>query len=162
MNGFQRSDAFRLALALTALAAVTITLGPWLHVSNAATVSTTYLTVLLLVAATSRLRAGPGVAGTVFRTARHMALSSASAQELSGGRFVLGCGVSHQAYADELGISYPVSALAHARASVAASATAGSVLGLVLRCRNRVRMLLMAGYRVSADTADANASPRWP
>jgi hypothetical protein len=33
---------------------------------------------------------------------------------------------------------------------------------LVLRCRNRVRMLLTADYRVSADTAEANASPRWP
>ncbi|MGH3319854.1 MAG: LLM class flavin-dependent oxidoreductase [Streptosporangiaceae bacterium] len=67
---------------------------------------------------TSRLRVGPGVVGTVFRPARHMALAAASAQELSQGRFVLGCGVSHQAYADQLGVPYPSSPLAHARAYV--------------------------------------------
>src|SRR5215210_9424853 len=50
------SDGARLVAALLALAAVTLTLGSWLHVSNAATVSTTYLMVVLLVAATSRLR----------------------------------------------------------------------------------------------------------
>src|SRR5829696_3290310 len=50
------SDGVRLLVALLALAAVTLTLGSWLHVSNAATVSTTYLMVVLLVAATSRLR----------------------------------------------------------------------------------------------------------
>ncbi len=36
------------------------------------------------------------------------------------------------------------------------------VAALVRRCRNRVRMLLTVGYRVSAGTAAANASPRWP
>ena len=51
-----RSDGARLVAALLAVAAVTLTLGSWLHVSNAATVSTTYLMVVLLVAATSRLR----------------------------------------------------------------------------------------------------------
>ena len=46
----------RFALAaLAAVAAVTLVLGRWLHVSNAATVSTSYLMVVLLVAATSRL-----------------------------------------------------------------------------------------------------------
>jgi len=48
------------------------------------------------------------------------------------------------------------------RTSVVASPAAASVAALVLRCRNRVRMLLMVGYRVSAVTAEANASPRWP
>ena len=44
---------------LTALSVVALTalaLGPWLHVTNAAIVSITYLLVVLLVAATSRLR----------------------------------------------------------------------------------------------------------
>jgi len=50
------SDGVRLVAALLAVAAVALTLGSWLHVSNAATVSTTYLMVVLLVAATSRLR----------------------------------------------------------------------------------------------------------
>src|SRR6187402_2722217 len=52
----QPSDAMRLAGALTAVAAVALILGEWLRVSNASIVSTTYLLVVLLVAATSRLR----------------------------------------------------------------------------------------------------------
>ncbi|RPH57123.1 MAG: DUF4118 domain-containing protein [Acidobacteria bacterium] len=56
MSGFGHSEAFRLSAAMAAVAAVTLTLGQWLKVSNAATVSTTYLMVVLLVAATSRLR----------------------------------------------------------------------------------------------------------
>ena len=50
-----RADAIRLGLALGALGACTGILGPWLQVSNAAIVSITYLMVVLLVAATSRL-----------------------------------------------------------------------------------------------------------
>lgn len=51
-----KSDAFRLAVALAAVAAVTLAFGPWLHVANTSTISTTYLLVVLFVAATSRLR----------------------------------------------------------------------------------------------------------
>ena len=50
-----RGDAIRLGLALGALAAFTGVLGPWLQVSNASIISTTYLMVVLVVAATSRL-----------------------------------------------------------------------------------------------------------
>jgi two-component system sensor histidine kinase KdpD len=50
-----RADRIRLVIALAALAACTVILGPWLHVSNTATVSTAYLMVVLVVAATSRL-----------------------------------------------------------------------------------------------------------
>ena len=50
------SEAWRLAAALGAIGAVTLVLGPVLGTSNASTVSTTYLLVVLLVAATSRLR----------------------------------------------------------------------------------------------------------
>jgi two-component system sensor histidine kinase KdpD len=49
------SDALRLAGGLLAVAAVTLILGEWLQISNAATVSTTYILVILLVAATSHL-----------------------------------------------------------------------------------------------------------
>jgi two-component system sensor histidine kinase KdpD len=56
MGWFGHSDAFRFGAAMVAVAAVTLTLGQWLRVSNAATVSTTYLMVVLPVAATSRLR----------------------------------------------------------------------------------------------------------
>ena len=55
MTTARRSDAAHLAAALLGVAAVTLILGRWLQVSNAATVSTTYLMVVLLVAATSRL-----------------------------------------------------------------------------------------------------------
>jgi two-component system sensor histidine kinase KdpD len=50
------SDGARILAALLAVGAVTLTLGRWLRVSNAATISTTYMMVVLLVAATSRLR----------------------------------------------------------------------------------------------------------
>ena len=51
-----RSEAFRLGVALAAVAVVTLVFSRWLHVANAATVSIAYLMVVLLVAATSRLR----------------------------------------------------------------------------------------------------------
>jgi len=51
----RRSDAAHLAAALLGVAGVTLILGRWLGVSNAATVSTTFLMVVLLVAATSHL-----------------------------------------------------------------------------------------------------------
>jgi two-component system, OmpR family, sensor histidine kinase KdpD len=49
------SDALRLAAGLGAVAIVTFTYVQWLHVSNAAIVSTTFLMVVLVLAATSRL-----------------------------------------------------------------------------------------------------------
>jgi two-component system sensor histidine kinase KdpD len=52
----ERPDVLRLAAALAALGVVTLVLGPGLGITNASTVSTTYLMVILLVAATSRLR----------------------------------------------------------------------------------------------------------
>ena len=55
MNTSRYSDTARLTLALLALAAVTFVLTSVLHVSNAATVSTSYLLVVLLVATTSHL-----------------------------------------------------------------------------------------------------------
>jgi two-component system, OmpR family, sensor histidine kinase KdpD len=49
------SSVVQLAAGLGAIAAVTSIYAQWLHLSNAATVSTTYLLIVLLVAATSRL-----------------------------------------------------------------------------------------------------------
>jgi two-component system, OmpR family, sensor histidine kinase KdpD len=49
------SDSVRLGIGLSAVVAVTLIYVKWLQVSNAATVSTTFLLVVLLVAATSRL-----------------------------------------------------------------------------------------------------------
>ncbi|MEZ5315927.1 MAG: DUF4118 domain-containing protein [Vicinamibacterales bacterium] len=48
-------DGARAAAGLAAVALVTIAYGRWLHVSNAAIVSTTFLLVVLVVAATARL-----------------------------------------------------------------------------------------------------------
>jgi two-component system, OmpR family, sensor histidine kinase KdpD len=56
MRSAARSDAVHLLTALVVVVLITLVLGRWLHVTNATTVSTTYLLVVLLVAATSRLR----------------------------------------------------------------------------------------------------------
>ena len=56
MRSAARSDAVRVLAALIVVVLITLVLGRWLQVTNAATVSTTYLLVVLLVAATSRLR----------------------------------------------------------------------------------------------------------
>lgn len=69
----------------------------------------------IALAASKHLRAGPAVAGTVFHTARHLALRSATLQEQSNGRFVLGCGVAHKTFADLVSVPYPRSPLTHAR-----------------------------------------------
>src|SRR5262245_17944333 len=49
------SDSVRLVAGLAAVAAVTVILRHWLELSNAAIASTTYLMVVLVVAATSHL-----------------------------------------------------------------------------------------------------------
>ena len=49
------TDAVRLALGLFSIAAITFVYVKWLHVSNATTVSMTFLMVVLVIAATSRL-----------------------------------------------------------------------------------------------------------
>lgn len=70
----------------------------------------------IALAATERLHSGTAVTGTPFHTPRHLALRAATLQEQSGGRFVLGCGVAHKAFADLLGVTYPSSPVDHARA----------------------------------------------
>src|SRR6476660_5667390 len=49
-------DAARLGAGVGAVAVVSLVYVKWLHVSNAATVSTTFLLIVLVVATTSRLR----------------------------------------------------------------------------------------------------------
>lgn len=65
------------------------------------------------LAATCRLRVGTGVAGSVFHTSRHLALTAASLNEQSDGRFILGIGVAHKVFADHIGSPYPVSPISH-------------------------------------------------
>src|SRR3954462_5642334 len=48
-------DAARALAAVGAVAAVTLVYARWLHLSNAATASTTFLLIVLVAAATSRL-----------------------------------------------------------------------------------------------------------
>src|SRR5688572_6462303 len=57
---YRDSRILQWAVAMGAIAVVTVTLGPGLGLTNAATISTTYLMVVLLVAATSRLRVAVG------------------------------------------------------------------------------------------------------
>lgn len=78
--------------------------------------------------ATERLRAGPGVVGTVFHTPRHLAMRAASLMEASDGRFVLGVGASHRGFAEEIGVPYPASPLGHIREHVTAMREVGDRL----------------------------------
>ena len=52
-----------------------------------------------------------GGAAAPFRSLPHLALSAATLQEQSGGRFSLGVGVSHREAADRLGVPFPTSPL---------------------------------------------------
>ena len=74
-----------------------------------------FVSSAIALEATERLRAGPGVVGTVFHTPRHLAMRGASLMEASGGRFVLGVGASHRGFAEEIGVAYPASPLGHVR-----------------------------------------------
>jgi alkanesulfonate monooxygenase SsuD/methylene tetrahydromethanopterin reductase-like flavin-dependent oxidoreductase (luciferase family) len=74
-----------------------------------------FLLAAAALRATSTLRAGPGVAASVIRPARLMALAAATAHEESDGRFLLGCGVTHRPAVEALGVEYPASPLGHVR-----------------------------------------------
>jgi alkanesulfonate monooxygenase SsuD/methylene tetrahydromethanopterin reductase-like flavin-dependent oxidoreductase (luciferase family) len=71
------------------------------------------------LAATTRLRVGPGVAITPVRAARSMALLAATCQEDSAGRFMLGCGISHRGALAAIGLPFPDSPMAHMTAYLA-------------------------------------------
>lgn len=74
-----------------------------------------FLNAASALAATRTLQVGPGVAASVLRPARLMALAAATAHESSGGRFLLGCGVTHRPAVESLGLAYPASPLGHIR-----------------------------------------------
>lgn len=63
--------------------------------------------------ATNTLHVGTGVAASVIRPVYQAAISAASLQDASGGRFLLGCGVSHASYSEGSPTSYPASPLTH-------------------------------------------------
>jgi alkanesulfonate monooxygenase SsuD/methylene tetrahydromethanopterin reductase-like flavin-dependent oxidoreductase (luciferase family) len=64
---------------------------------------------------TQHLRAGTGVAASTIRSARSTTLTAATINEQSGGRFVLGLGVSHRPGVEALGLPFPSSPLRHLR-----------------------------------------------
>lgn len=74
-----------------------------------------FLLAAAALRSTRALRAGPGVAATVIRPYYSMAITAATLQEGSSGRFLLGCGVSHSSAMGHRGEPYPPSPLAHAR-----------------------------------------------
>lgn len=74
-----------------------------------------FLIAASALAATSRLSLGTGVVGTPFHAPRHLALSAATLNEQYPGRFVLGLGVAHRAFADHIGWAYPSSPMTHIR-----------------------------------------------
>lgn len=84
-------------------------------VSSGVTGRDPLLNAAAALAATRTLRVGPGVAATVLRPARLMALAAATANEASDGRFLLGCGVTHRPAVESLGLPYPSSPLGHVR-----------------------------------------------
>ncbi len=87
-------------------------------VEDPATGRDPFLVAAAVLSVTERLRAGTGVVGSVFHAPRHLALSAATLQEQSAGRFVLGVGVSHKVFADHIGWPYPTSPLTHAKEHV--------------------------------------------
>jgi alkanesulfonate monooxygenase SsuD/methylene tetrahydromethanopterin reductase-like flavin-dependent oxidoreductase (luciferase family) len=70
-----------------------------------------YISLAAMFAATSTVEGAVGVAAAPFRSLPHLALSAATLNEQSDGRFTLGVGVSHREAADRLGVPFPTSPL---------------------------------------------------
>ncbi|MDG2111149.1 MAG: LLM class flavin-dependent oxidoreductase, partial [Actinomycetota bacterium] len=70
-----------------------------------------YISLAAMFAATSTIEGAVGVAAAPFRSLPHLALSAATLNEQSEGRFVLGVGVSHKEAANRLGVPFPTSPL---------------------------------------------------
>jgi alkanesulfonate monooxygenase SsuD/methylene tetrahydromethanopterin reductase-like flavin-dependent oxidoreductase (luciferase family) len=70
-----------------------------------------YVALAAMFASTTTVEGAVGVAAAPFRSLPHLALSSATLQEQSGGRFSLGIGVSHREAAARLGVPFPTSPL---------------------------------------------------
>ncbi|WP_153503532.1 LLM class flavin-dependent oxidoreductase [Cumulibacter manganitolerans] len=74
-----------------------------------------FITSSAALQATSALQVGPGVAVTLVRPGRLAGLLAATINEQSGGRFIMGIGVSHRPAIEALGLPYPSSPLGHLR-----------------------------------------------
>jgi len=70
-----------------------------------------WISLAAMFAATERVGGAVGVAAAPFRSLPHLALSAATLNEQSSGRFSLGIGVSHREAAARLGVPFPTSPL---------------------------------------------------
>lgn len=70
-----------------------------------------YISLAAMFEATTTIEGAVGVAAAPFRSLPHLALSAATLNEQSGGRFTLGVGVSHREAAARLGVPFPTSPL---------------------------------------------------
>ncbi|MDG2120969.1 MAG: LLM class flavin-dependent oxidoreductase [Actinomycetota bacterium] len=70
-----------------------------------------YISLSAMFAVTNSVKGAVGVAAAPFRSLPHLALSAATLNEQSEGRFTLGVGVSHREAASRLGIPFPSSPL---------------------------------------------------
>ena len=70
-----------------------------------------WISLAAMFAETEHVGGAVGVAAAPFRSLPHLALSAATLQEQSEGRFSLGIGVSHREAADRLGVPFPTSPL---------------------------------------------------
>jgi alkanesulfonate monooxygenase SsuD/methylene tetrahydromethanopterin reductase-like flavin-dependent oxidoreductase (luciferase family) len=68
-----------------------------------------YISLAAMFASTTTVQGAVGVAAAPFRSLPHLALSAATLQEQSEGRFTLGIGVSHKEAAARLGVPFPTS-----------------------------------------------------
>jgi len=70
-----------------------------------------WISLAAMFAATEHVGGAVGVAAAPFRSLPHLALSAATLNEQSNGRFSLGIGVSHREAATRLGVPFPTSPL---------------------------------------------------
>ena len=70
-----------------------------------------WISLAAMFAATEHVGGAVGVAAAPFRSLPHLALSAATLNEQSDGRFSLGIGVSHREAATRLGVPFPTSPL---------------------------------------------------
>ena len=70
-----------------------------------------WISLAAMFAATEHVGGAVGVAAAPFRSLPHLALSAATLNEQSDGRFSLGIGVSHREAAMRLGVPFPTSPL---------------------------------------------------
>jgi alkanesulfonate monooxygenase SsuD/methylene tetrahydromethanopterin reductase-like flavin-dependent oxidoreductase (luciferase family) len=88
-----------------------------------------WVSLALAFAATERLRGAVGVAALPFWSLPHLAATAGTLQELSGGRFLLGVGVSHREAAARLGAPFPDRPLAYTRDALRALAEHPTAFG---------------------------------